>query len=263
MITASVQLGSLLKRLSQVPRDAARIIETAIDTDARGFIKDMVHITPPSMGKANLESKKRGEAAVAGDIKTVYADESKLYALIRSYAGERTAAYYWHLLKTDPVKLKRWLDHAAPDAVRSLSRGWDDGAAHRARRTRKGRVKGSKPSVILSTPQETRQLKKYIRMRQQRVGLLAAGFNAGAARLGVNLPAWVRRHGAPFSLLDIRRSVGNYSITIGNKTPFVTNTDVPRRMQWVLNSEKRKKRLIHRIRAEIRVALRKNQIQTA
>ena len=40
--------------------EAPRIIKKAIDTDARGFVRDIVNLTPPSQGKANIESKKRG-----------------------------------------------------------------------------------------------------------------------------------------------------------------------------------------------------------
>lgn len=260
MISAKVNLGSTLKRLAQVPREATRIMDTVIDTDARGFVKDMVHITPPSMGRANVESKKRGEAAVAGDILTVYGADERLYALIRSYGGEKQAKHYWWLLQNDPVRLRRWLELSAPDAIRSIARGWDGGAEHARRRTRKGRVAGSKPTRILTSSAEARQMRAYIKKRQKNVGLLAAGLNAGALKLGVNLPAWVRRHGAPFSLVQVQRSLGRYSITIGNRTPFVGQTDVARRMQFVLASEKRKKRLIIRANAEIRAVLRRQRL---
>jgi hypothetical protein len=259
MTSCKVDLGTLIKRLRQVPRDAQRIIETAIDTDAKGFIKDIVAITPPSMGKANKESQRRGENAVLSDIWLVYATPAKLYPIIRAYSTPEIAKQYWNILKNHPQRISQWLDLSAPDAVRSMQSGWDEGAAHQKRRARNGRVRGSKPTVRISEAEVPKVL-AYIKVQQSHVGMLAAGFKPAADALKVSLPAWIRRHDKNLGSIRIHRALGTYGITITTAAKHGRANDLPRRIQYVLQSEKRKKRLIHRIRAEIRVALRRNKL---
>jgi len=259
MPTCQVHLGTLLKRLKQVPRDAQRIIETAIDTDAKGFLKDIVAITPPSMGKANKESQRRGENAVLSDVWLVYATPAKLYPLIKAYGSPDIARQYWHLLKNKPQLIPQWLDLSAPDAVRQLQSGWDGGLEHQKRRGRNGRVKGNKPTVRI-TEADIPKVLAYIKVQQSHVGLLAAGFKPAADALKVSLPAWIRRHGKTLGSIRIHRAIGSYGITITNSAKHGRANDLQRRIRFVLQSDKRKKRLAHRIRAEIRVALRKNKL---
>lgn len=255
MISCKVDLGTLLKRLQQVPRDAQRIIETAIDTDAKGFVKDIVAITPPSMGKANVESKKRGESAVKGDIWKVY---GTLYEVIESYGGAKLARQYWWIIKNKPESLAAFLAKNAPGTW-GLQRGWDEGAEHQRRRARNGRVTGRRPTVIIDQA-EIPKVEAYIKAQQKRVGLLAAGFKPAASALKVSLPAWVMRHAANIGTIRIHRAIGQYGITISNRARHGSKNDLPRRIRYVLQSDKRKKRLIHRIRAEIRAVLKKQRL---
>jgi hypothetical protein len=260
----SLDLGPLLKRLRKVPRDAARIIEIAIDTDAKGFVTNIVKITPPSQGQANNQSKKRGEAKVATDIRKAYGTPSDLWRLIRDKAGRPTADNFWAYMK-----LQRW-QQANEIALRITGHGldvFDGGTEHQRRRSpTTGRVTGSdKPQnkrVFIADTQKP-QLNRYITRRQAKVGLLASGFQPAASRLKASLPAWIRRHSLLPGTIAIHRAPGTYSITISNTSPYAKGTDLSRRMRHVLQTDKRKKRLAHRVNAEIRVALRNNQFATA
>lgn len=261
MITCNIDLGSTLRRLQKVPRDAARIMQTAIDVDAKGFVADIVKITPPAQGQAGPSAKKLGEAKVASDIRKAYGTPSDLWRLIRDNAGRDVADNFWAYMKT-----RRWHD-ASQIAMRITGHGldvFDAGAEHRRRRNpRTGRVVGGEQPrhkrVFIADTQKA-QLNRYIKTRQANVGLLAAGFQPAAAKLGVTLPAWIRRHSVLPGIIDVRHSAGQYSITITNTARHAKGTDLSRRMRYVLQSEKRKRRLIHRIRAEIRVALRQQQL---
>lgn len=262
MISCNIDLGSTLKRLRKVPRDAARIMETVIDTDAKGFVRDVVAITPPSQGRATIESKKRGEEKIAADIRKVYGTPSDLWRLIRDKAGKNVADNFWAY-----QKLGRW--HQANEiALRITGKhldAFDGGAAHQSRRNRRtGRVTGGgkigDKALYLPDNQERRKLKRYIAETKSHVGLLAAGFNPAALKLGVSLPQWIKRHGDGIGVIDIQRPPGAYSITITNRARHGSGADLPRRMQFVLQSRKRKQRLIHRINGEINAILKRSAL---
>lgn len=258
MITCTVDLGTTLRRLAKVPRDAARIIETAIDTDAKGFVRDIVGITPPSMGKANVAAKQRGATAINRDVRRVYGTMGALYERIRA-RSKGAAAAFWKA-----ANLKQWqeCDRICRSVGEPLLTDFisEDGTEHQRRRNRRdGRVTGKQPSVFV---RETRSLRAYIKSTQSRVGLLAAGFKPAASHLRVSLPAWVQRHALQPGTIRLHRAPGQYSITISNTARHGRGTDLSRRMRYVLQSDKRKKRLIHRINAEIRVALRHNHLTT-
>jgi hypothetical protein len=258
MISANVQLGPLLKKLRQVPREAAAIMAKAIEDDARGFVRDIAAITPPSMDKANPASKKRGEAAVMRDVWKVYVTPGKLYAIIKA-RDEKLAAGFWAA-----VKHKNWPQAARICKTLGLKElidfGSDDGAAHEARRGRDGRVRGDKPSEYVRDP---RYVKSYIKQMQSRVGLLASGFAPAAARLKTSLPAWITRHRQNVGSITVIPRPDKFTIIITNRARHGRANDLSRRMQWVLKSGKRHKRLQNSIRFGIRAALKKSRLQVA
>jgi hypothetical protein len=101
---------------------------------------------------------------------------------------------------------------------------------------------------------------RYEKWIHQRVGILTAGFNLAAAALGFSLPAWIKKHGNEGGVVRIVRGHGFYTITITNRVPYGGKNDLSRRMAYVLNSGKRKKRLQNSIRYSIRAALKKSQL---
>lgn len=165
-----------------------------------GSTPGIVQLSPPhSQGVRGQKAKVQGETAVSADINKVYGSPGKLYAKIR----EKTpgaAVRFWQA-----VKKKDWA--TANEISRSVGladlREFDDGAAHDARRTRRGRVGGKEPSIYLAQmsggdPKKPGPwLRSYIKTIQKRVGLLAAALIPSAeARLGklAGVPAWIRRH---------------------------------------------------------------------
>lgn len=278
MMTANVELGPLLKRLRKVPREAAVIMEKAIDADAKGFVKDIVGITPPSMGSANKESHRRGQMAITADLLGLQAGRDK---------HQRTAGVF--VVMSDDLLAKNAAVNPTGSTVRLFVKkggivyGCDRQfykprasttemyAHHQSMRRGTGRVTtagGATRDVgrfrfINQMVVSRSAYLRYEKWIHQRVGILAAGFNPAAAALGFSLPAWIKKHGNKGGVVSIRRGVGQYTITITNKVPYGGKNDLPRRMAFVLNSGKRKKRLQNSIRFGIRAALKKSGLQTA
>lgn len=267
MITGSIDLSHLLTKLRKVPREVGRIMQIAVDVDAKGFVTDIISITPPfyleenppqnnggekvkppSKAKLGKEAKKRGENAVMRDIYRAYATPGKLYQMIKN-SGQ--AAQFWMAVKNRKWELANQILRKCnlPQIVE-----FDNGAEHQRRRWH-GIVTSKRPTMGV---RDVRQIKRYITARQQKVGLLASGFKSAADHFNVALPAWIARHASSFGVIRINRSPEAYSIIISNNARHGRANDLGRRIRWVMATEKRKARLTHRINAEIRVALRKS-----
>lgn len=278
MISANVQLGPLLKKLRQVPREAAAIIEKAINTDAKGFVKDIVGITPPSTGQLNKNSHRRGQMAITADLLGLKGGRGK---------HQRTAGVF--VVMSDELLAQNASDAPNGSTVRLFVKkggivyGCDRQfyrprasnaemySHHQSMRRGTGRVTtagGATRDVgrFRFIDQMVVSRSSYLRYEKwihQRVGILAAGFNPAATALGFSLPAWIKKHGNTGGVVSIRRGVGQYTITITNKVPYGGKNDLPRRMAYVLNSGKRQKRLQNSIRYSIRAALKKSRLQVA
>lgn len=254
MITARVDVGRYLQKLRHLPREADRVMREAVEVDARGFIKDIVAVTPPSMGKANKTAQTRGEAAVARDVRKVYATPSELYALLQDRATHLVAPFWAAVRRKDWPAANRILrSQGLPEMERAQIDGGSTGrAAEHARRSRQGRVRGTQPSAAVT---EVKTRARYIKAMQRRVGLLASGFLAAAQRLGVKLPAWITRHGARAGAVRVKNGWGSFSIEIVNRARHGRGNDLPRRIEWVLRSDKRTKRLAAALKFRVRAVL--------
>jgi hypothetical protein len=77
----------------------------------------------------------------------------------------------------------------------------------------------------------------------KRVGEIAAGWNAGAGKVGAKLPAWVTRHGPYRSAIAVVNSFRRFRITMINAVKYVTNVaDYDRRIQSAITIQANKKR---------------------
>lgn len=105
---------------------------------------------------------------------------------------------------------------------------------HKRLRTRNGRVSHS---VI---PVAATHVFKLKRVLFSHVGILAAGWNAAAQKLGVKFPSWITRHGTGHSQCSIRIASDSMSIRITNAAKFAGNVrGLVRRVQWALNNRAR------------------------
>ncbi len=90
-------------------------------------------------------------------------------------------------------------------------------------------------------PVDASALRALKRELLKRVGELAAGWNAGAQKLGVKLPAWVMRHGSARSSAAVINSFRVFRIILTNAVKYVTNVDAyDRRIQSAINIQEKK-----------------------
>lgn len=270
MVSCKVYLSDVMWRLKKVPEHSARIIEQVVEADAKGFIRDIVNITPPSMGKADKQSQKRGEMAMihellgtrgAGAFRTggvfiVMADDIMAKATHREETVRLFATKDGKVYGCDT---RFFCPNASVDEMFDY---------HQSKRTKNGKVSTAggrtrdigRWKFIDQMIVSASAWKRYLKFILARVGMLAGGFNAAAKQLGVPLPAWIKRHGTNRGSVSVKRSFGHFTITISNRVKYGNQNDLPRRMRYVLQSDKRKKRIVHRIKAEIRAVLRKNKL---
>jgi len=144
-------------------------------------------------------------------------------------------------------------------AVKSSRRPGMPAAAeiHKRMRNRKGRVPES------MRPEAATGVGAHLKRMLARVGLLASGWNAAAAKYGFKPPQWIARHGTRRgSAVEIDRKLG-LVIRIQNAVRFASEvTGMQRRAQWALNNRARQmdKQLEDRA---IKQAARKAKFATA
>jgi hypothetical protein len=84
-------------------------------------------------------------------------------------------------------------------------------------------------------------LRAFKRELLKRVGELAAGWDAGAQKLGVKLPAWVARHGSKRSSAAVIKTFRAFRIILTNAVKYVTSVDTyDRRIQSAINIQGKK-----------------------
>lgn len=199
-----MQIAPMLAQLQRLPGAQEKYLVPWLRQQARllisapGNTKGLVQGTPPFMlsvsGDKQREAKKRGERAVARDIRRVYGGPSDLYERIKQ-RDPRKAAQFWRLYNDGNLV-------AANDIAQSMTghrlQVFDDGARHKARRNNRGRVQSTRQDVFVF---DHRWIAGYIKERQGKVGTLASSLVApGESKLGpiTAVPAWVRRHSAPW-----------------------------------------------------------------
>ena len=168
---------------------------------ARGFVKEVVAITPPaSKGKRGSGAKKAGEGAIIADL-----------ARVMIAAARRKG-----VTLGDPAEIHK-----------------------RLRDPHTGRI--NPRNLQHPYPVDASALRALKRDLLKRVGELAAGWNAGAQKLGVKLPAWVARHGSKRSAAAVINTFARFRIILTNAVKYVTNVEsYDRRIQSAINIQGKK-----------------------
>lgn len=231
-------LARLVKATGRAKRDAVRMA-------GRGFIRTIVDITPPASGRADNRARKRGEGAIASDLRKLFVVVSgrQLGEFVEHFGGRSVRESFGHEGAAALGLIERRVMHSASEMAQ-----W-----HAARRTSNGRVltiagggAGNYYNAHATTTGlrvmdlrgidvayvERHIFETYLRRVQALVGFLAAGWNLPARTLGVILPAWIRRHStAPGVCREIVLGP-RLRLQISNQVSYVGNvSDYSRRVQ--------------------------------
>jgi hypothetical protein len=195
-----------LRAFDTYMRDSKRSRLEAMKTQARGILRSVIAVTPPSGwdSAANemtsgSDSKRRGEAAVLND----------LAKIMRSYSGR----------KPDP---------SPPASIHASFRQASTG------RVGKSLKKEGKRDLRFKVP--TAILRAYKDEKKKMVGFLASGWIPAARKLEkVRWPSWIGRHAAPG---HCTLSVGPRGIAFraSNEVKFAGHMkDMQRRVDYAVN----------------------------
>jgi len=216
--------GAAVKETSEVVRMAAR-----------NFIVRAAGVTPPSVnGKADGAAKKRGEAVIQNDLDHILVGLTpELYDQFIELGGKTIRREMRRKDGTVYVTDSDIAIGSIPDWHKQNRR--ENGRVHRiGRKTRDiGRHKNWDRGVVPAA-----EKKAYIKKVLARVGLLAAGWNASAIKLGARFPAWIKRHGHNNGQCLVEESARGIRIRMENMVGFATRVrGLERRIKWAINAQ--------------------------
>lgn len=205
-----------IKELAEIGnKQSAESVDKLVRQSAKRFVRNIADITPPAMGTADSTAKQRGENAIVGDL----------------------------LKLAQPVTVAG----STQQARELLATGEQLLAAHTAARINSsGRVnpRNRRDKLYMAQPEFNRVVKTL----QKGVGFLAAALNAAADKLGFSLPAWIKRHGSKFGVIELKESAHGIHIRIIQNVPYVDSVRGYAR-HWDFALQREVKALVAQVKA--------------
>lgn len=181
-----------------VKKSQSQLVEQA----AKGFVKHVVGITPPSgKDKKGTAAKQAGELQIKSDLARI------MVGVVKKSQRDTRAAV------ASPSELHR-----------------------RFRDKRTGRINpgGLKQPYRVNKSELLALQRELIKS----VGMLASGWCAAAKRLRVRLPAWISRHGTSHGSVSVTTGMTSFRIVIANSVRFVGSVrGLRRRIQGAINMQ--------------------------
>jgi len=244
-----------------------KIMDKVVRTDAMGFVRDVVAITPPGHQKAPLKSGNAG-GIVAGR-----------NAILRDLTGGKSRVGVFNILSDGLI------DHAIETGIHSNSVRLfvkKDGSVygceranfkpdasneelydHHRRYFKRGRMSQAgittrdigRWKFIDKLVIRKSAFERYLNYVYEKIGILAGGWAGAAKKLKVRLPKEVNRHASG----DCQIILGAHSCIgkIIQPVSYGTEADINPRVAWVLDSNKRVNRMQTRIKFEIEAAAKR------
>ena len=252
--------------------DKKKILDKVVRTDAMGFVRDIIAITPP--GSNNKPIRSGGDNGVSA----IKQAKIKIYRDL--VGGNNRGGIFFVLNDGLTAQIQAGLDAGLGNNVRLFvtkdgrvfgceralfrpdasietmfthhQRYWKNGRMTQAGgRTRDiGRWKFVDKMVVSVTAFEA--YKKYV---YEKIGILIGGWHEAAKKLKVRTPPIVKKHASGTAEIILGES--SYVVKMTNPARYALEADVGRRVEWVLNSRKRANRIAKRIQVEITAALKK------
>lgn len=239
MITAHVDFSRGLAKLRRIPPITGQTMQVVISKAAREFISSggktpgMVQVTPPaSKGVVGKKAELQGRGAINRDVNLIYATAAAAFESIKQHDAELAALFWMHIQEGDFDRAESVLQFASDGKLRSARVVASATAAIHAnlKRGKRRIAPGQRFVQVVKSAKSIEQIKRGL---YARVGLLAAGFNPAAQRLGISLPRWIARHGNSFGRVTVTANPSMFYITIANSARHASANDMARRMRYV------------------------------
>lgn len=273
----ATQLKTAFAKFSAVEKK--QIMETTLRNDVKGFVRDVIAITPPGHKENKIVSGSKGEAAVKaarssirtdliggkrgggayrGGVFTVLDDKWITAAL----ANEPNPRGYRRLFtKRDGTVYGTEETMFKPFA--SIGEMYD----HHHRYYKNGRMSsaGGKTRDVgrwkfIDRMVVSREaFERYFEYVCEKIGILAGGWGAAAKEFKVTMPKIARRHStgqcSPPQIRD-----DHWSVRIENTVGYATEADMNRRIDFALDSRKRSARIANSIKHQIIAKLKQRGV---
>lgn len=221
-LEVKAETARLNAAFTQLANATGRSFGSIVLQNSRLIAWNLAHNTQPY--GMTLAEKKTGEAAVAHDIGNVYKSAAAIFELLKR-EDEKLAKAWYKLVKDggygQAEKLLRTFktlrDRNAP-IFSPL-----DPSFHDDSRNRRGRVSRHRAAQIVP---DGKQIKAYIKQRQQLVGFGKAGWITAGNQLGkvTRVPGWITRHvgKAPGSAIDNTKGIDPH-VTLSNDVRYISS----------------------------------------
>jgi hypothetical protein len=233
-----------------------KIMDKVVRTDAMGFVRDVVAITPPGHQKAPLKSGNAG-GIMAGKVK-IRTDLHEIFNPMNDgiLAKARKVGLNVKLFTISGTPYVTPNENFRPTMSES-----EMGAIHRGAFVR-GRMKKGPKETMLGKVKVINRLvvsktifDSYLEKAWKKIGILAGGWAGAAKKLNVRLPKEVNRHAS--GDCQIITQAHSFIAKIMQPVSYATQADIARRVAWVLDSNKRANRMQTRIKVEIEAAAKR------
>jgi hypothetical protein len=193
------------RRFVQVAKKDAH---TELRVQARGFIKELIGITPPGIvGRSAALAKKIGENEIVSNI-----TQLMVGVTLEGKTG------------------KNRLDTRTQLTAEELYLRFRNPSSH------SGRVNPRNLGHPYFLP--AHEVNALLRRLIDRVGILMSGWSAAAIALGANVPAWVKRHGTSNGAIHVVINFQGMKITMINNIRFADNVQgLEKRIQFALTRQ--------------------------
>jgi hypothetical protein len=242
-----IDTSDVRRSMARLAAATGKLKSEIVKTAAKGFVKDIVSISPPaSKGSTGLDARKAGEGSILSDVfggKTQglflvsdvdpnevsggyvaqFNAQNGKPILRKKQPGEEDFARVWTAKDGRVYGVEKQLFR--PNA--SLAEMLAHIARYRSKSTGRVSRAGTRDKVIgrhvfidkmvISETAKAQLLKHLF----SHVGILASGWNAAAEKLGVKLPAWVRRHGTRFGSMSVTATATRFRAELSNDVEFI------------------------------------------
>jgi hypothetical protein len=250
----AAQLKAEFARFSAVEKK--QILDTTLRNDVKGFVRDVIAITPPGSAGAPLSAGGAGDAAVKRHKIKIYRDLLKIFRPLSDgvidHANKQAmrGGNHIHLYNdgTREVWVTLELFHPSLDQA-----GF---SAQHANHWQRGRVRNIPDNMRWVVRKDA--LMAFAETLYQKSGILAGGWAAAAREFKVRMPAIMKRHATGSVQVTIKDD--HWHMRTENTVGYATEADMNRRVEFALDSRKRSARIANSIKHQIIAKLKQRGV---